>query len=201
MNLDQLKVGDSVLTMVRAINRVAGDPSKGKVLQIEVAERIAAQNLLSLALPNDERITKNKPQRGWMPFEVETFIELFNIEQTVADQLRNLTVSTGLPVSQYVEGTHFVRLNIVNPTVLGDQLRLQIKETTVKPNERAVAKINPSTKKPMLHNGEPIYRIVSIVNVKPQNSFLVADKVEEEIPENAVGRIPANRFAGNAAIS
>ncbi len=199
MNLDQLKVGETVLTSVRAINRVASDPSQGKVLQIEVAERVAANNLLAIALSDDDRIIKNKPQRAWMPFQTETFIDLFNIEPTVAEQLRNLQVSTGLKPDQYVEGTHYVKLNIANPTVLGDRIRLQIKETTVKPNDRATPMINPKTQVVLTHNGQPIYRVVSVVNTPPSNVRLSRDVVGTPIPEEAAEKIKPNVFAAATA--
>ncbi len=195
MNLDQLKVGETVLTSVRAINRVASDPSQGKVLQIEVAERVATNNLLAIALSDDDRIIKNKPQRAWMPFQTETFIDLFNIEPTVAEQLRNLQVSTGLKPDQYVEGTHYVKLNIANPTVLGDRIRLQIKETTVKPNDRATPMINPKTQVVLTNNGLPIYRVVSVVNTPPNNVRLSRDVVGTPIPEEAAEKIKPNVFA------
>ncbi len=195
MNLEQLKVGETLLTNVRAINRVADDPSKGKVLQIEIAERIATNNLLGIAMPNDDRIIKNKPQRAWMPFETETFIQLFDIETSVAEQLRGLVVSTGMSPDQYVEGTHYIRLNIANPTVLGDRIRLQIKETTVRPNDRAKAMINPKTQATLTHNGQPIYRVVSVVNTPPKNVRLDRDVVERPIAEERAEVIRPNVFA------
>ena len=192
MNLENLKVGNTVLTIVRAINKVKGDPSKGKVLQIEIVERVSAANLLSIALSDDDRITKNKPQRAWFPFQTETFIELFDIEPQVAEKLRALEVSTGLKPSEYVEDKHFVRLNISNPTVLGDRLRLQIVETTVKPNERSTPMINPKTQKVLTHNGNPIYRVASVVNTIPANVRLVRDVVPTEEVVSASNRMVPN---------
>lgn len=198
--VESIKKGESIITSVRAINKVAGDPAQGKILQIEVAERTGDKSLLAEFLPNDSRIIQSKAQRGWINIETDVFVELFGIkDQQMVQQLNNLVVSTGLPLDQRVQGTHFVPLNIVNPTVNSNQLRLEITETTVQPNENSRPKINPSTNQVVTYNGKPVYRTVNVVNYEPKNVLLASDKITTEAPVPAMQPNPNTQAKFNTA--
>lgn len=180
MTKEELKPGQSLLTRVRWINKVKGNPDAGRDIQIELAEVMSEKSLQATFKPNDDRIIKPKPQLAWAGVERERFQELFNIDQETMARIDALPVSTG--VKQLVEGQHYITLNIENPEVLGGQLRVQIVESTVQPNAQSQPKINPKTKDFVTHGGKLIYRIPSIVNTKPQNVFLSSDVVQKELP-------------------
>jgi hypothetical protein len=187
-NAQTMNMGDSILTIVRKINKDRKDPSKGFNFQIEVREKVAETSLLALFNPTDDRIIKPKAQPAWAMIEPETFKQLFNIDDATFERVNNLPVSTG--VKELKENVHFVTLNILNPTVNGNRLRVQITESTEKSSEDQKSKVNPATGVVLTHQGKPIYRTTTIVLYNPKPfAPLAADKVE--LPLEVVGAAPA----------
>lgn len=175
-NLNDLKPGDSLLTRVRMINKDKANPAAGKYAQIELAEVLTEKSLLSQFLPNDDRIIKPRAQRAWSAVEPAILKELFNIPEDRMNQINALPVSTG--IKDLKEGVHYVNVNIKNPSVKGDRLRVQVVETFEQLNDAATPKINPSTQQPVLSDGKLVYRTTNIVNYKPINVFKANDRVE-----------------------
>lgn len=170
----QFELGQSVLTRVRCINAIAGDPNGGKKLQIELRELKKSKSLLSVLNEEDPRMVGNKAQPAWMMADFSSFQKHFNVPNEVMDKLKALPVSTG--IKNMVEGVHFHNVNIVNPTINGVVLRVQIIESTAKPSERAQPKINPGTGEIITHQGQPVYRTSEIILGEPKDVLLVGDK-------------------------
>ena len=177
--MQELKLGESAIVSVRVINKVKGDSAKGTNLQIQVSEQINETNILGKLLPNDSRIIKNKAQSAWTPIETEVFFKYFGnrISEEDTNIIKGLSNSSGLKAAEMVENKHFRQVFIHNPMLDGERLRVQIIETTVKPNEQTQAKINPQTLVTVTHQGKPVYRIAS-VQYRPVNVFLPNDRVE-----------------------
>jgi hypothetical protein len=177
MSVENLKLGQSMLTSVRKINKVASDPSQGSILQIELAEPKKGNSMLALFLPNDPRIVKSKAQRAWSGIEPEMFQKFFGVSDEVMARINALPVSTG--VQNLQEGVHKISLNILNPKVNGNQLHVHLVESVVKPNDQATPKINPATKAVITCKGLPVYRTTSIVDTEVADVTLVSDKIVE----------------------
>lgn len=170
-----LKVGDSVIRRVRLINKVAGDPAKGQNYQIELQQQLVDKNILALFLPSDTRVNAGKAQLAWRAIEPSVFHEHFNVSDETKTALDKLTLSSGLKPNELQENVHYVNMEIINPTVNGSKLGVQIIETLTKPHERANPKINPSTGEVLTYQGQPIYRTAS-VEFAPKNVFIAHDR-------------------------
>jgi hypothetical protein len=214
--LQFLEEGQTVLTRIRAVNKMGYDPSKsttemvpvGRKMQIEAAEKISnptigGNPLLAALNQGDDRFSGQKPRYGWLIAEVAILAGLMDgVQGKSAKQweevFNKLEISTGVAPDEREEGKHIVSVNLLNPAIGKDRLRVEIQETTTKANERQQFKINPSTGEAITHNGQKIYTNPTIVAGEPRNVFLMPDR--EDAPASQISVSLTQKKAEEAGV-
>ena len=128
---------------------------------------------------DDERFQR-KSRKAWLTAEMS------NAEQLLGVDMSNLEFSP----NEY--GKPAAVLNILNPVINGERMRVQITETVVPQSEYDVNNVDTRAKRRgkdgdfILHKGQYIFTINEIVLGEPSHTFLESDRVEE------FSGIPAN---------
>lgn len=164
-NLEALTPGQSLLVQARKVN--------GGKLQLEFAEKLQQTdrpvNAISMFNKSDDRFSAgNGARRAWL-----------TVEPTDASTLLGVDLEGGEYTTDEM-GRDVLPLNIVNPTVNGQPLRVQIVETT-EATEWDAANIETRAKRRgkdgdfITHKGMYIFTQSTVVVGEPQNVFLEAD--------------------------
>lgn len=205
-NLSDLSGGDVLLTKVLAINKVKGDPTQGKKLQLEIAEHVRnphnnASSLAGALNQSDARFGKTRPRRGYQSAEPAEFFALFGhyFSDEEKKKMMNLQVHTGKGgEANWKKDIDFVEVNILNPkTSEGIPIALKILENNTPasegqkfkayPNLRADGSANPRAGQPITTDGKKVYSHVSVdfctvdkdgQYQKPSRIFLKPDAIE-----------------------
>lgn len=172
-SLETLTPGNSLL--VQAIQ-----VANGKI-QLEIAERLegAAQaNPLAVFNKSDERFSQGGARRAWLTCEPQDASELLGVDLT-----------SGYAMGE--TGKQVKPLNIANPSVDGNVLRVQITET-VEPNAWQMENLETAAKRRgkdgdfITHKGMYIFANGQVCFGEPNHTFLEADSVAK-----TTGGIPA----------
>lgn len=170
-SLDTLQANQTLLVHVRSV-------ANGK-LQLEFAEMVqggnTSQNVLAMFNASDSRFSPNKTRRAWLTAEPKDAQELLGIS------------FQGLKPTTNERGHHIIQLNILNPTVNGQRMRVQIQETT-EGTEYELQNIASRAKRKgkdgdyILHQGKHIFTRASVVLGEPQNVTLQPDTATASAP-------------------
>ena len=167
-SLETLKRGEVLLTSLKGTN--FKNPNFPKV-QMELAEFVQDPNrtvsALGLLNSDDERFSGSKPRRAWLTVSPKMLEEKLGIE--VDPDLYSE------PNSDVVQD-----VNMLNPVIEGQPLRLQIQETVV-PDEYQTQHVETTAKRAgkdgdfITHEGQFIFSNTSVVVGEPNNVFLKSD--------------------------
>lgn len=157
---------------------------KGGKFQVEFAEIVvnpdARPNLLSMFNASDDRFSQrsSKPRRAWMTVEAADFKAI-----------------TGIDISGATE--EGMELNILNPTVNGERMHLEIRETLgAKDNSYEAANTARTAKQIVGSDGQKRYFVKegklvfakgTVVLGEAKHQILLADKIVTEAELNAEG--------------
>lgn len=162
-SLNTLKFGQTLLVNARKV-------SGGKI-QLEFAEIVNQQqevNVLQAFNASDSRF-QSKARRAWQNAEPADAVRILGIE------------AIGDMTKYSADGR--LELNVLNPTMNGQRLRVQITETTEPRNQYEVENIATRAKRRgadgdfILHNGQHIFTRAMIVLGEPKHTFLEADRI------------------------
>ena len=167
-SLETLTPGQTLLVQARKVN--------GGKLQLEFAEKLQAQdrpvNAISMFNMSDDRFSAgNGARRAWL-----------TVEPTDASTLLGVDLEAGEYTTDQM-GREIVSLNIANPTVNGQPLRVQIVETT-EATEYDAQNIETRAKRKgkdgdfITHKGMYIFTQSTVVLGEPNNVFLEADAAQ-----------------------
>ena len=167
-NLEALTPGQSLLVQARKVN--------GGKLQLEFAEKLQQTdrpvNAISMFNKSDDRFSAgNGARRAWL-----------TVEPTDASTLLGVDLEGGEYTTDEM-GRDVLPLNIANPTVNGQPLRVQIVETT-EATEWDAANIGTRAKRRgkdgdfITHKGMYIFTQSTVVLGEPNNVFLEADAAQ-----------------------
>jgi len=167
-NLEALTPGQTLLVQARKVN--------GGKLQLEFAEKLQQTdrpvNAISMFNKSDDRFSAgNGARRAWL-----------TVEPTDASTLLGVDLEGGKYTTDEM-GRDVLPLNIANPTVNGQPLRVQIVETT-EATEWDAANIETRAKRRgkdgdfITHNGMYIFTQSTVVLGEPNNVFLEADAAQ-----------------------
>jgi len=176
-SLDTLKQGQVLL--------VSATQVKGGKIQLEFAEVLNtpgaadSKGVLRMFNKSDDRFS-SRARRGWLTSQPEDAEELLGLpEDTLSDFDEYQKVKVGNTKKKVL------MLNILNPSIDGDRLVLQITETT-KPtdwqreNKSTAAKRRGKDGEYITHNGKKIYSNVDIVlEEQCSHTFLKADEIAQ----------------------
>ena len=168
-SLEKLKVGQSLLTNVRKV--------EGGKYSLEIAELVEGKSLNVAGLLNrsDERF-KNpiSARRAWTTGEANDIKEELGIDVTA------LTY-------EEIEGRIIAEVNVVNPSIRGTRLRVQVVETTeptdfqLENKERTVKQITnkDGVTTYFKNDGKWIFTRSQVVTGTPNNKFLeITERVD-----------------------
>lgn len=172
-SLEALIPGETLIVQARKV--------KGNKVQIEFAEKLASeerpQSLLSVFNKSDNRFSQaGGARRYWMTSEPSDASKLLNVDLINA----NYEVVT---VNDKVQ--EIFPLNILNPTLDGKRMRIQVSETTV-PKPWQEANLDRAAKRAgaegefITHKGQYIFSNTDVVLGEPKHTFLEADEVASE---------------------
>jgi len=173
-SLETLTPGNSLLVQSRQV-------ANGKI-QLELAERLegsAQANPLAVFNKSDDRFSQGGARRAWLTCEPGDAAELLGVD-----------LSSGYSPNEM--GHMIKQLNIINPTVNGAQLRVEIVET-VEPTEWQMANLSTAAKRRgkdgdyITHKGCYIFANARVCFGEPEHVFLAADTVAK-----TTGGIPAS---------
>jgi hypothetical protein len=162
----EITAGQTLLSGVKAI--------KGGKYQLEFAELIqnptakGGNSLVGLLNASDDRFASAKPRRAWISGEKS------DIEKTF-----------GMKIEDMSEGDEKL-LDIVNPEVGGQRVRVQILETT-QGSDYQLMNIETKAKRAgkdgdyITHNGDYIFSNTSPVVGEAKHVFLVSDSAEAAV--------------------
>ena len=162
--VDTLEKGDSLLVAAKGV--------KGGKIQLEFAEHVtnpyaaASNSLVSDFNKSDSRFS-SRPRRAWISGEQ------VDIEKLLGIKLANMS-----------EGDT-KELNILNPKVKGNKVRVQIVETT-DPDDYQEDHIEDTAKRAgsegdfIFYKGKHIFSNTSVVTGEPMHKFLPGDSAEDE---------------------
>lgn len=148
---------------------------KGNKIQLEFAERLSTpdspQSLLSAFNKSDNRFSQSSGvRRAWLTSEPSDASELLNVDLVNAKYIVN------------EDGREVHALNILNPTMDGQRMRVQIVETTT-PTEWQTDNLERAAKRKgadgefITHKGQYIFSNGDVVLGEPKHTFLEADTV------------------------
>tara|TARA_R110000803_G_scaffold71102_4_gene134171 strand:+ start:13477 stop:14016 length:540 start_codon:yes stop_codon:yes gene_type:complete len=158
-SVNNIVKGETLLVSVKAV--------RGGKFQLEFAEPISNPNakggnsLVTMLNKSDDRFS-SKARRAWISGEK------LDIEQMLGISLE------GVGEGQSKD------LNVLNPEIGGERLRIQIQETT-SPDDYQASNIETTAKKSgangdfITHNGSHIFSNTSIVSGEAVHSFLLPD--------------------------
>jgi hypothetical protein len=162
-SLNTLKFGQTLLVNARKV-------ANGKI-QLEFAEIINPQqevNVLQAFNASDARF-QTKARRAWQTAEPVDAVRILGIE------------AIGDMTKYSADGK--LELNVLNPTMGGQRLRVQIVETTEPRNQFEADNVATRAKRRgvdgdfILHQGQYIFTRAQIVTGEPKHTFLEADPV------------------------
>ena len=165
--LETLTQGQTLLVQAIKVN--------GGKIQLELAEKLESNgevNLLQMFNASDDRFSKGA-RRAWLTAEPGDAEKILGIELNKFDV--------------QVNGKDTMILNVLNPTVNGMRMRVQITETTV-PNEWQAENIDQAAKRRgkdgdfILHQGQYIFTQSDVVLKEPEHTFLDADAPKTNQP-------------------
>jgi len=161
--------GETLLIAVKGVN--------GGKVQLEFAEIISnpynkarANNLVSMLNKSDDRFGSSA-RRAWITGQPGDISELL-----------------GLDVSSIEYGAS-KELNVLNPEIGGERLRVQVTET-ITPDAYQEANLEKSAKKAgsegdfILHEGDHIFSNSEVVTGEPYHTFLKPDTYEAPVSED-----------------
>lgn len=165
-DLETLTPGQTLIVNARKVN--------GGKLQLEFAEKLQREdrpvNALSVFNKSDQRFSGgNGARRSWLTVEPSDASELLNVNLT--DDSKYTTDERGFVI---------MPLNILNPTVNGQRMRVQIVETT-EATEWDAANIEDSAKRAgkdgpfITHKGMYVFTQSTVVFGEPKHVFLESD--------------------------
>ena len=166
-NLETLTHGQTLLVQAIQVN--------GGKIQLELAEKLESNgevNLLQMFNASDDRFSRGA-RRAWLTAEPGDAEKILGIELTKFDT--------------NINGKPAMMLNVLNPTVNGMRMRVQITETTV-PTEWQAGNIDQAAKRRgkdgdyILHKGQYIFTQSDVVLKEPEHTFLEADAPETSQP-------------------
>lgn len=165
--LENLKEGEILLVNAKKV--------KGGKVQLEFAQRVntgvsSNDNILALLNEGDDRFNQaGGPRRAWLSAEVDAVKKYFDVD-----------------CSDLAEEGDSKELNILNPTMAGKALNMQILETTEpkgKSGEYLVANFEKTAKRAgkdgdfiTTTDGKYIYQIISIVAGEPRHTLITDTK-------------------------
>ena len=161
-SLETLTPGNSLLVSSRKV-------ANGKI-QLEVAEKLessASNNPLGSFNKSDDRFSSSGARRAWLTAEIND-----------ASELLGLDLSTGYTVND--KGHEVLMLNVLNPVVLDQALRVQVTET-VEPNEYQASNLDSAAKRKgkdgdcITHDGMYIFANTDVIFGEPTHTFLQPD--------------------------
>lgn len=172
-NLETLTPGQTLIVQAIKVN--------GGKIQLEFAERMSTpdrpQSLLAAFNKSDDRFSQSAgARRCWYSVQPEDASELLGVDLT---NLKYTTMTVGDRTKEVSP------LNILNPTIDGQRVRIQIKETTT-PTGWQADNIDVSAKRRgaegefITHKGMHIFSNTDIVLGEPKHTFLEADAVASE---------------------
>lgn len=165
-SLETLTPGQTLIVNARKVN--------GGKLQLEFAEKLQREdrpvNALSMFNKSDQRFSGgNGARRAWLTVEPSDASELLNVDLT--DDSKYSTDERGFVITP---------LNILNPAVEGQRMRVQIVETT-EATEWDANNIEDSAKRAgkdgpfITHKGMYIFTQSNVVFGEPKHVFLESD--------------------------
>jgi len=171
--LEALIPGETLVVHARKV--------KGGKVQIEFAEKLATeerpQSLLSVFNRSDDRFSQaGGARRTWMTSEPSDASELLNVDLVNAEYK---TVTINGKVQEIFP------LNILNPTLDGKRMRIQVNETTLpttwqSDNLETTAKRKGAEGEFITYKGQYIFSNTDVVLGEPKHTFLKADEVASE---------------------
>lgn len=168
--LDALKPGQTLLYGARLTNTTK--------IQLEFAEKISdvTPNVLQMFNASDDRF-KRGARRAWLTAEPQDAARLLGIDEVLKrENFKEVTLAGGKKLQ-------FLELNVLNPTMNGQRLRVQITETTTPPDAYAMENIETTAKRKgkegdfITHNGYHIFTVSEVVMGEPKHTMLEADAV------------------------
>lgn len=161
--------GETLLVSAKAVN--------GNKVQLEFAEvisnpynRARANGLVSMLNKSDDRFGSSA-RRAWITGEPSDISEFLGID------------FSGLAYGQVKE------LNVLNPEIGGERLRVQITETTT-PDAYQSDNIETTAKKAgadgdfIMHGGAHIFSNAEVVTGEPEHKFLKPDSDSDDVAES-----------------
>lgn len=177
-SLNTLKFGQTLLVNARKV-------ANGKI-QLEFAEvmqQADGVNVLQAFNASDSRF-QTKARRAWQTAEPKDAVAILGID-AIGD------------MSKYsADGK--LELNVLNPTMNGQRLRVQITETTEPRNQWEAENIDRAAKRRgaegdfILHQGKHIFTRMSIVLNEANHTFLQPDPVESGVVTSVFGNVDTN---------
>lgn len=170
-SLEALIPGETLLVQARKVN--------GNKIQLEFAEKMVTpdrpQSLLSVFNKSDDRFSQSGgARRCWLTSEP-------------SDAAKNLGVDfENAKYTTTVEGYEVLPLNILNPTMDGNRIRVQITETVTptpwqSDNKERAAKRRGAEGEFITHKGQHIFSNTDVVLGEPKHTFLEADASSESM--------------------
>jgi hypothetical protein len=167
--VDNLSKGEVLLVDVKKV-------ANGKI-QFQFAEIVRDPNrpvdAIGIFNASDDRFTPPKPRRAWMTAEPKDAMALL---PQIADQIKECLKGE--------EGGDAIEINLLNPSVKGERLRVQIIETTTpsawqEANKESAAKLSPSSGRYLFYKGQNIYSNPRVVTGDPRHIFLTTTETSE----------------------
>lgn len=178
--VENLNKGEILLVSAKAVN---GGKVSLEFAQIIENESNSNNSILGLLNESDDRFNKSKPRRAWMnsmPEDIKKYL--------------------GVDVSDLTEVGMEKELNILNPTIAGQELNIQINETTEpkgKQGEYLVKNFEQTAKRAgkdgefiLDKEGKYIYPIITIVQ-GPANHSIIKETTRPE-KKSAIDQAIAN---------
>lgn len=153
--IETLKKGEILLVSAR---KIKGTKVELEFAQVVETESARPQSIIGLLNRSDDRFNQVRPIHAWISAEPKDATEML-----------------GIDFSSLTEEGQSMELNVLNPTIAGQTLNLQITETT-KGSEYDVANMETTAKRAgkdgdyiLTTNGEFIYRKVTVVTGQPKH--------------------------------
>lgn len=157
--LDQLQKGEILLLSARKVN--------GGKIQLEFAQHVELPNsnksILGLLNKSDERFNASKARHAWLTAVAADASELFKIDFSELDS---------------AEVGSVMELNVLNPTVAGQSISIEVRETTL-PNAAEIADPTAYAKRAgtdgefiVSEHGEFIYDRTTVVTGAPSHKVI-----------------------------
>ena len=177
-SLATLTAGNSLLVHARRVN--------GGKVQLELAEIIesadrGATNVLGMFNKSDDRFSAGGARRAWL-----------TAEPTDASNLLGIDLSTSNPAWMTDDqGREILPLNVLNPQVNGNTLRVRIVETT-EPSSWQAQNIERAAKRAgadgpfILHGGKYIFSNTEVVFNEAKHLLLEADEQTTSVSGSSI---------------